>query len=168
MRSAASLSHRHKRIEREGHVMIRRFGFRGLAVGLFVACAAMVAAPAAQADPTGAMSTLTAVTGQGTGMFILSPTSSGHGNFVAQVKLNIHGATPNTTFSFTRSIDRPADGVCSTDYFGIPALTTSAGGTAALEIEAMDGPTAPFDLSVRLVGSDGTVLQTRCMTIIGK
>src|SRR5262249_30500247 len=72
MRSATSLSHRHKRIEREGHVMIRRFGSRGLAVGLFAACAAMVAAPAAQADPTGDMSALTAVRGQGTGMVIVS------------------------------------------------------------------------------------------------
>lgn len=49
---------------REGHVMIRILGFRGLAVGLFAACAAMVPAPAAQADPTGAMSPLTAVTGR--------------------------------------------------------------------------------------------------------
>jgi hypothetical protein len=150
--------------------MIRRFGIRTLAVGLFAACAALVAAPAAQADPTGAMSVLTAVTGQGTGLFILSPTSSGQGSFVAQVKLNIHGAAPNTTFSFTRSIDRPADGVCSTDYGPlVPVLTTSAGGTAALKFEAtMDGPTVPFDLSVRLIGADGTVLQTECMTIIGK
>jgi hypothetical protein len=51
----------------------------------------------------------------------------------------------------------------------VPVLTTSAGGTAALEFEAMmEGPTVPFDLSVRLVGSDGTVLQSECMTIIGK
>jgi hypothetical protein len=148
--------------------MIRRCGFRVLAVGLVAACAALVAAPAAQADPTGAMSVLTAVTGQGTGLFILSPTSSGQGSFVAQVKLNIHGAAPNTTFSFTRSIDRPADGVCSTDFGAVGTLTTSPGGTAAMEVTPMDGPTVPFDLSIRLLGADGTVLQSRCMTIIGK
>ena len=148
--------------------MIRRCGIRGLAVGLFAACAAMVAAPAAQADPTGAMSTLTAVTGQGTGLVIVSPTSAGQGNFVAQLKINIHGATPNTTFSFTRSFDRPADGVCSPDFFEVGTLTTSPGGTAAMEITPTDGPTVPFDLSIRLIGSDGTVLQSRCMTIIGK
>ena len=148
--------------------MIRRCGIRGLAVGLFAACAAMVAAPAAQADPTGAMSTLTAVTGQGTGLVIVSPTSAGQGNFVAQLKINIHGAAPNTTFSFTRSFDRPADGVCSPDFFEVGTLTTSPGGTAAMEITPTDGPTVPFDLSIRLIGSDGTVLQSRCMTIIGK
>jgi len=149
--------------------MIRRFGFRGLAVGLFAACAAMVAAPAAQAGPTGDMSVLTAVTGQGTGLVIVSPTSAGQGNFVAQLKVNIHGATPNTTFTFTRSFDRPADGVCSPDFFGpVATLTTSPGGAAALEITPSDGPTIPFDLSIRLIGADGTVLQSECMTIIGK
>src|SRR5512132_1891326 len=110
MRSATSLSHRHRRIEREGHVMIRRFGIRGLAVGLFVACAAMVAAPAAQADPTGDMSALTAVTGQGTGLVIISPTSAGRPDFDARVKINIHDAAPNTTFSITRAIAPPHSG----------------------------------------------------------
>ena len=149
--------------------MIRRFGIRGPAVGLFATCAAMAAAPAAQADPTGAMSALTAVSGQGTGLVIVSPTSAGQGNFAAQIELNIHGAAPNTTFSFTRSIDRPADGVCSTDYFGNTTLTTTPGGTATLKLEAAAGPDfAPLDLSIRLIGSDGTVLQSECMTIIGK
>jgi hypothetical protein len=148
--------------------MIRISGICWLAVGLVAACAAMVAAPAAQADPTGAMSALTAVTGQGTGLVIISPTSAGQGNFVAQLKVNIHGAAPNTTFIFTRSIDRPADGVCSTDFGAVGTLTTSPGGTAAMEVTPMGGPTVPFDLSVRLLGADGTVLQSGCMTIIGK
>jgi hypothetical protein len=30
------------------------------------------------------------------------------------------------------------------------------------------GPTVPFDLFLRVLGSDGTVLQSGCMTIIGK
>ncbi len=111
--------------------MIRTSGFRGLAVGLFAACAAMIAAPAAQAGPTGAMSALTAVTGQGTGLVIVSPTSEGQGDFDAQVKVNIHDAAPNTTFTITRAVDA-ADGVCtSTDFVPVATLTTSAGGAAA-------------------------------------
>jgi hypothetical protein len=149
--------------------MIRTCGIRGLVVTVLAACAALAVAPAAQADPTGDMSVLTAEAGQGTGLVIVSPTSAGQGNFVAQLKINIHGATPNTTFSFTRSFDQPADGVCSPDFFGpVATLTTSPGGTAALEITPSDGPTIPFDLSIRLIGSDGTVLQSGCMTIIGK
>ena len=151
--------------------MIRIRGFRSLAVGLFVACAAMIAAPAAQAGPTGAMSALTAVTGQGTGLVIVSPTSAGKGDFDARVKVNIHDAAPNTTFTVTRAVDA-ADGVCtSTDFVPVAMLTTSAGGAGAVEFERGgrgSGPTVPFDLFLRVLGSDGTVLQSGCMTIIGK
>ena len=158
-----------KSAAREGHVMIRTCAVRGLVVTVLAACAALAVAPAAQADPTGDMSVLTAEAGQGTGLVIVSPTSAGQGNFVAQLKINIHGAAPNTTFIFTRSFDRPADGVCSPDFFGpVATLTTSPGGSAALEITPSDGPTVPFDLSIRLLGADGTVLQSGCMTIIGK
>ena len=90
--------------------MIRITGIRGLAVGLVAACAAIVAAPAAQAGPTGAMSALTAVTGHGTGLVIVSPTSAGQGDFDARVKVNIHDAAPNTTFSITRALAAPHSG----------------------------------------------------------
>ena len=113
--------------------MIRIRAFRSLAVGLFVACAAMIAAPAAQAGPTGAMSALTAVTGQGTGLVIVSPTSAGKGDFDARVKVNIHDAAPDTTFTVTRAVDA-ADGLCtSTDFVPVATLTTSAGGAGAVE-----------------------------------
>ena len=151
--------------------MIRICGLRGLAVGLFAACAAMVAAPAAQADPTGDMSTLTAVTGRGTGMVIVSPTSAGKGSFVAQVKVNIRDTAPNTAFTVTRAID-PPDGVCtSTQFDPVATLTTSAGGAGAVEFERGGrgtGPNQSFDLILQVNGSDGTVLQSECMTIIGK
>ena len=55
----------HMQIEREEHVMIRTRGLWRLIVTLFAACAAMAVIPVAQADPTGAQSELTAVTGQG-------------------------------------------------------------------------------------------------------
>jgi hypothetical protein len=135
---------------------------------LFAACAALVAAPAAKADPTSAMSDLTAVTGQGAGLVIVSPTSAGQGNFDAQVKVTIHDAAPNTTFTVTRAVDAP-DSVCtSTEFVPVATLTTSAGGACAVEFERSDGPTAAFDLRLRVLGSDGTVLQSGCMTIIGK
>jgi hypothetical protein len=173
MRSATSLSYRHKRIDREGHVMIRRFGIRGLAVGLFAACAAMVAAPAAQADPTGAMSTLTAESGHGTGKVIVTPTGAGKGSFVAQVKVNIHDAAPNTTFSITRALAAPNSGCAPIiiPFAEVATLTTSAGGAGAVEFVRGGrdtGPNESFDLILRVVGSDGTVLLSGCMTIIGK
>jgi hypothetical protein len=152
--------------------MIRRFGIRGLAVGLFAACAAMVAAPAAQADPTGAMSALTAVTGHGTGKVIVTPTGAGKGSFVAQVKVNIHDAAPNITFSITRALAFPNTGCANhTPFAEVATLTTSAGGAGAVEFERGGrgtGPNESFDLILQVIGSDGTMLQSECMTIIGK
>jgi hypothetical protein len=152
--------------------MIRICGLRALVAGLVAACAAMAPAPAALAGPTGAMSALTAVTGQGTGLVIVSPTSEGKGDFDAQVKVNIHDAAPNITFTVTRAVDIPADGVCTgTDFVTVATLTTSAGGAGAVEFERggrFGGQTVAFDLFLRVIGSDGTVLQSGCMTILGK
>jgi hypothetical protein len=147
--------------------MIRILGFRGLVVVLFAACAAMVAAPAVQAAPTGAQSELTAVTGQGAGRVVVSPTRAGQGDFVAQVKVNIHDAAPNTLFTITRAIDAPADGICtSTDFVAVATLQTSAGGAGAVEFVRSGGPEGlKFDLFIRVLGADGTVLQSGCMTI---
>jgi len=169
VRSATSLSHRHMQIEREGHVMIRTRGLRGIVVAVFAASAGLAATPAAQADPTGAQSDLTAVTGQGVGLVIVSPTSAGQGNFDARVKVNIHDAAPDTTFTVTRAVDSPADDICtSTDFVTVATLQTSAGGAGAVEFERTGGPTISFDLFLRVIGSDGTVLQSGCMVIIGK
>jgi hypothetical protein len=128
----------------------------------------MAATSAAYADPTGAQSTLTAVTGQGVGLVIVSPTSAGQGTFDARVKVTIHDAAPNTTFTVTRAVD-PADGVCtSTEFVTVATLTTSAGGAGAVEFERSGGPTMSFDLFLRVIGDDGSVLESACMTIIGK
>jgi hypothetical protein len=128
----------------------------------------MAANTAAQAQPTGAHSELTAVTGQGVGMVIVSPTSADVANFVAQVEVNIHGAAPNTTFTITRAVDAPADGICtSTSFATVATLRTSAGGAGAVEFERT-GPLLNFDLFLRMIGADGTVLESQCMVIIGK
>jgi hypothetical protein len=148
--------------------MIRTFGLRGIVVALLAASAAMVAIPAAQATPTGGRSDLTAVTGQGVGMVIVSPTSAPDANFVAQVKVTIHDAAPNTTFTVARAVDAPADGVCTSTAFGtVATLATSPGGAGAVEFERT-GPLLNFDLFIRVIGSDGTVLESECMIIIGK
>lgn len=102
------------------------------------------------------------------GKVIVSPTSSDVATFVAQVKVNIHNATSNTTFVVTRAVDAPADGVCTSTVFGaVATLRTSAGGAGAVEFERT-GPLLNFDLFIRVVGDDGTVLQSQCMIIIGK
>ena len=148
--------------------MIRPRGLRGLVIALVTAGAGMAATSVAQADPTGAHSALTAVTGEGVGMVVVSPTSADVANFVAQVTVNVHDAAPNTTFTITRAVDAPADGVCTSNSFAtVATLRTSAGGAGAVEFERT-GPLLNFDLFLRMIGADGTVLESQCMVIIGK
>jgi hypothetical protein len=152
-------------------LMCRALGWRKVAIAMLMMSAGTVGVTAAHADPTGAQSDLTAVTGQGAGKVVVSPNHSLQGTFDARVKVNIHGAAPNTTFTITRAIDIPSDGVCTSgDYGAVATLTASAGGAGAVEFERNGGPPglSSFDLSLRVVGDDGSILQSQCMVITVK
>ena len=137
------------------------------------AFASVVAIGAAQADP-GLHSTLTAVTGQGTGHVLVAPTSEDHGTFAVQVEVNIHDAAPGVTFAVARAVDLNPDGVCTMASGWLPLgdLTTSAGGAGAAHFEVHRG--APFlsgvrfDAVFRAVGNDGTELRSDCLTVTVK
>jgi hypothetical protein len=143
-----------------------------------LAAAALTAS--ASADP-GTHSRLTAVAGEGTGLVKLAPTAhdvAGPDTFDVQGTVNVHRAAPDTTFAVQRRVDFNADGVCTgmiwLDLPGSPppALVTSRGGAGALHFEITRG--APltdgtkFDVLWRLTGSDGSVLESRCLTVTVK
>jgi hypothetical protein len=117
---------------------------------------------------------LTAVTGQGTGHVLVAPTAEDQGSFAVQVEVNIHGATPNTTFAVARAVDLNPNGVCTEASGWLPLgdLTTSPGGAGAAHFEVHRG--APFlsgvrfDAIFRAVGSDGTELRSDCLTVTVK
>jgi hypothetical protein len=139
-----------------------------LAVSCGVLALTLAQAGSVHADPYGAHSALIAVSGQGAGEAIVAPTAAlGHGNFDARVTVNIRQASPNTTFSIIRAADPVPDGTCTGTFGQVAALTTSPGGAGAVEFERT-GPLLNFDLQIEAVGSDGTVLQSQCMTIIAK
>jgi hypothetical protein len=153
--------------------MIRAIRFRNLAVAGLAVGATIVGISAAHADPNGAQSDLTAVTGQGAGKVIISPTHALQGAFDAHVKVEVHQTSPNTTFVITAGGgDAVIDGVCP----GIPTsqvgtLATSPGGAGAVEFERSNPSTLSgtrFEVRLRLTGSDGTVLQSGCMIITAK
>ncbi len=119
-----------------------------------------------------ARSKLTAVSGEGSGMVIIAPTARGHGHFTAEMTVNVHGTSPNTTFELSRAPDFNGDGSCTgTVYrpFG-ESLTTSPGGAGATHwhYEAPFPSGTQFDVIVRAEGDDGTVLQSECITITVK
>jgi hypothetical protein len=127
----------------------------------------------AQAEP-GLESDITAVSGQGRGHVSVSPTARDRGDvFHAQVALNVQGARPDTTFTVMRFVDQPPDGIC-TEAGGAVVLgtfTTSAGGAGAFHIERVSAGETPgfqFDLDFHVVGDDGTVLKSGCLTVTQK
>jgi hypothetical protein len=123
---------------------------------------------------------LTAISGQGSGHIAFSPTARNVGlnQFDVQITINIHGAAPNTVFTASRNVDFIADGICTSPTFApfSPAFTTSAGGAGAAHYEVLRGPPtfplfvegAEFDVSFRVVGTDGTVLTSECFTVTVK
>jgi hypothetical protein len=130
----------------------------------------------AQADPYTHHS-LTAISGQGSGNIAFSPTARnvGPNQFDVQITVNIRGAAPNTQFTASRNADFVADGICTNPTFApfSPAFTTSAGGAGAAHYEVLRGPPlfvegAKFDVSFRVVGTDGTVLTSECFTVTVK
>jgi hypothetical protein len=150
-----------------------RFHFLRNTLALALLLAASMAVVVAQAEP-GLQSELTAVSGQGAGHVSVSPTARDRGEtFHAQVILDVHGAQPNTTFTVVRFVDQPADGTCTEAGGGVVlgTLTTSDGGAGTFHIERVSPGETPgfqFDLDFHLVGADGTLLKSGCMTVTQK
>lgn len=142
--------------------------------------AALSVAATAGADP-GTLSPLTAIAGQGAGLVEVAPTAhdvAGPGTFNVQGTVNVHDAVAGTTFTVFRRVDLNPDGVCTgATWLLLPppnaqTLTTAADGSGALHFEISRG--APFvdgvsfDVQWRLVGSDGSILQSNCFTVTVK
>jgi len=137
------------------------------------------AATAAQAQPH-TQSVLQALSGQGTGRVEVSPTSydPGEATFDVQGTVNIHDVLPNVTFTVLRRVDLIPDGICTGSVWlslpgsPPPVLVSSPGGAGALHFEIARG--APFvdevkfDVIWRLVGIDGTILESDCFTVTVK
>lgn len=151
-----------------------RSSLRALAIAL-----ALLPLLAGAADAlAGAQSRLTSISGSGSGFIEVSPTSKDDRalTFDVQGTVNIHHASPNTEFTVLRRVDLNPDGVCTGATWltlpGNPVLTTSAGGAGALHFEIQRG--APFvdgvrfDVVWRVVGSDGTILESDCLTVTVK
>jgi hypothetical protein len=149
-------------------------------IALVAALGAVVSAAVAAAQP-GTHSELKAIAGQGAGRVEASPTAHdlvGPGTFDVQGTVNVHNANSNVTFTVKRRVDTNPDGICTgmswLDLPGTPtpALHTSAGGAGALHFEIargfpfLDG--VSFDVQWRLVGGDGSILQSDCFTVTVK
>jgi hypothetical protein len=151
---------------------------RSITILAVAAALSGVVAAGAQGDP-GTHSALTATAGQGVGLVELAPTAHdvvGPGTFDVQGTVNVHHAAPNTSFTVLRRVDFAPDGVCTGAMWamlpeGPTAFSTSPGGAGALHFEIaranlVDGQR--FDVQWRLAGSDGSILESDCLTVTVK
>ena len=150
-----------------------RSSFRVLALAT-----ALLALFAGAASAKTTQSWLNPISGSGSGFVEVSPTAKNEGalSFDVQGSVNIHGATPNTDFTVLRRVDLNPNGTCTGATWltlpGNPVLTTSAGGAGALHFEIQRG--APFvdgfvfDVIWRVVGTDGSILESDCLTVTVK
>ena len=151
---------------------------RSIGVLAMAAALAGTVAAGAQGDP-GTHSKLTAIAGQGAGLVEVAPTAHdvvAPGTFDVQGTVNLHDAAPDTSFTVLRRVDLNPDGVCTGAVWmtlpsGPTAFSTSAGGAGALHFEIAratlhDGQR--FDVQWRLAGSDGSILESDCLTVTVK
>lgn len=154
---------------------MRRFP-RALPLAVLLSLLATVAlwatvANFASAEP-GLQSDLTAISGQGSGHVLVSPTAKDRPTFDVQVEVNVQDMLPNSTFTVQRRFDLTVDGVCTgTTWLTNGLLSTTEGGAGAQHFEVERG--APlfsgvqFDVQFRVIGN-GTELRSDCMTVTVK
>ena len=127
---------------------------------------AALAAPGNQSDLTDIS------TGQKSGRVIIAPNGGGHGDFRAEVTVNLHDLAPNTTFHVTRGIDLTPDGVLSDPpdigFDEIGTITTSNGGAGEAHFVRSGTPAPRFDVMLKVIGDDGTELDSSVITVTVK
>src|SRR5215813_5882900 len=116
----------------------------------------------ASAAPDGAQAVLTAVSGSGSGLVLITPTAQDQGTFAVEVAVNIHDASPNMEYTVSRAVDLNPDGVCTlaSGWLVNGPLTTSPAGAGAAHFEVHRGAPfvsgARFDVEFRVLGNDGS------------
>jgi hypothetical protein len=91
---------------------------------------------------------------------------------VGEVTASIQGAAPNTVFTVQRALDPTPTGTCdslgSYDVQGTLTVNGTGSGAAHLEKETSAPSGFTFDVLFQYVGSDGSLLQSDCLTLTVK
>ena len=131
-----------------------------------VSAGAVRAAPGTQSDLTNIS------TGQKNGRVIIAANGGFRGDFRAEVTVNVHGLAPGVTFHVSRAIDLTPDGVLSDTpeipWAEIGTITTSNGGAGEAHFVRSGTPAPRFDVMLKVIGDDGTELDSSVMTVTVK
>jgi hypothetical protein len=102
----------------------------------------------------------------------IASTPQDHGTFVGEVSASVQGTSPSTLFSLQRAIDPTSNGTCDSlgPFEEQGTFTTSPTGSGALHVERHQPVPSGLTVDVveRVVGADGTILISDCMTITVK
>src|SRR5262245_28204398 len=127
---------------------------------------AALAAPGTQSDLTDI------ATGQKNGRVVIAANGGGHGDFRAEVTVNVHGLAPTTIFHVSRAIDLTPDGVLDAPpdipWTEIGTIRTSEGGAGEAHFVRSGTPASRFDVMLKVIGDDGTELDSAVMTVTVK
>jgi hypothetical protein len=135
-------------------------------VAVLLSTHAVQAAEGTQSDLTDIRS------GQKKGRVIIASNGGGHGDFRAEVTVNVHDVAPNTIFHVMRAIDLTPDGVLSNPpdlpFIEVGTITTSNGGAGETHFVRSGTPGPQFDVMLKVIGDDGTELDSSVMTVTPK
>lgn len=111
-------------------------------------------------------------TGQKHGRVIIAANGGGHGDFRAEVTVNTHDVAPTTTFHVIRAIDLTPDGILKDPpdlpWVEVGTFTTSAGGAGEAHFVRTGTPAPRFDVMLKVMGDDGTALDSSATTVTVK
>jgi hypothetical protein len=109
------------------------------------------------------------LTGDGSGRISVALTREDQGTLVAQITANVQNASPNTLYSVQRALDSTADGTCDSlgpfEEQGTLNTNSAGAGGAHIEVHSPAPSGATFDVLFQLVGDDGSLLVSECMTL---
>jgi hypothetical protein len=121
----------------------------------------------------GTQSDLTNIrTGQTNGRVIIASNGGGRGDFRAEVTVNVRDLAPNVPFHVERAIDLTPDGILKDPpdlpFIEIGTITTSNGGAGEAHFVRTGTPAPRFDVMLKVIGDDGTELDSSVMTVTVK
>ena len=149
---------------------MRRAAAIVLSVFVVVGCSDVTSPPDPTYDnPAGThAASAVAIVGTGTGGVSVTPRAVAEGYFVADIKVRIRGAAPNTTYFIQRApeVGRPSssNGVCER-ALGISPWSSSDTQAAAFLTFVPSGSTAPVTIATNAAGDGSTDFEFRASMI---
>lgn len=141
----------------------------GKIAGLAIAAIGVLALAVPVQAEEGTQSWLHAIAGQGKGRILIAPTAQEHGEFYAQVTVEVEGAPANTEMTVTRALFTPGCVSVVQPWKTVATLQTGEGGAGAVHfVRDTPQPSGTTFYVITRVSGGGTVLESDCIAVLIK